>query len=52
MESGGASQQLRDLQSVTDAALSALPLEELLDELLGRVQSILSVDTVAILLLE
>jgi anti-sigma regulatory factor (Ser/Thr protein kinase)/putative methionine-R-sulfoxide reductase with GAF domain len=44
--------QLRDLQSVTDAALSSLPLDQLLDELLVRVKEILGVDTVAILLLE
>jgi serine phosphatase RsbU (regulator of sigma subunit)/anti-sigma regulatory factor (Ser/Thr protein kinase) len=44
--------QLRDLQRVTDAALSSLPLERLLDELLERVRDILSVDTVAMLLLE
>ena len=44
--------QLRDLQRVTDAALSSLPLGQLLDELLERVRDILAVDTVAILLLE
>jgi anti-sigma regulatory factor (Ser/Thr protein kinase)/putative methionine-R-sulfoxide reductase with GAF domain len=44
--------KLRDLQSVTDAALAYLPLEELLDELLTRVAEILEVDTAAILLLE
>ena len=44
--------QLRDLQQVTDAALSSLPLDQLLDELLERVRDILAVDTVAILLLE
>ena len=44
--------QLRDLQQVTDAALSSLPLDQLLDELLERVRDILVVDTVAILLLE
>lgn len=37
---------------MTDAALSSLPLDELLDVLLERVRAILSVDTVAILLLE
>jgi anti-sigma regulatory factor (Ser/Thr protein kinase)/putative methionine-R-sulfoxide reductase with GAF domain len=45
------SQRLRDLQQVTDAALSYLPLDELLDELLIRVREILNVDTAAILLL-
>ena len=44
--------QLRDLQQVTDAALSSLPLDQLLNELLERVRDILEVDTVAILLLE
>ncbi len=44
--------QLRDLQQVTDAALSSLPLDQLLDALLERVRAILSVDTVAVLLLE
>jgi anti-sigma regulatory factor (Ser/Thr protein kinase)/putative methionine-R-sulfoxide reductase with GAF domain len=37
---------------VTDAALAYLPEEELLQELLRRISDILSVDTVAILLLE
>jgi anti-sigma regulatory factor (Ser/Thr protein kinase)/putative methionine-R-sulfoxide reductase with GAF domain len=44
--------RLRDLQSITDAALAYLPLETLLDELLTRVVEILGVDTSAILLLE
>jgi anti-sigma regulatory factor (Ser/Thr protein kinase)/putative methionine-R-sulfoxide reductase with GAF domain len=44
-------QRLRDLQQVTDAALSYLPLDQLLDELLERVREILEVDTAAILLL-
>jgi anti-sigma regulatory factor (Ser/Thr protein kinase)/putative methionine-R-sulfoxide reductase with GAF domain len=44
--------KLRDLQSVTDAALASLPLEQLLAELLNRVVDILHVDTAAILLLE
>ena len=44
--------QLRDLQRITDAALSYLPLEGLLTELLDRVVAILDVDTAAILLLE
>jgi len=47
-----ASERLRDLQSITDAALAYLPLEGLLDELLKRVIGILGVDTSAILLLE
>jgi anti-sigma regulatory factor (Ser/Thr protein kinase)/putative methionine-R-sulfoxide reductase with GAF domain len=44
--------RLRDLQSVTDAALSYLPLEQLLSELLARVVEIVSADTAAILLLD
>jgi anti-sigma regulatory factor (Ser/Thr protein kinase)/putative methionine-R-sulfoxide reductase with GAF domain len=44
--------RLRDLRRVTDAALAYLPLEDLLDELLGRVVAILNADTAAILLLE
>jgi anti-sigma regulatory factor (Ser/Thr protein kinase) len=46
------SDRLRDLQSITDAALAYLPLEGLLTELLNRVVGILGVDTSAILLLE
>ncbi|HEU0025346.1 MAG TPA: SpoIIE family protein phosphatase [Thermoleophilaceae bacterium] len=46
------SERLRDLESVTDAALAYLPFEELLDELLSRVVGILDVDTASILLLE
>ena len=44
--------RLRDLRSVTDAALAYLPLEDLLKTLLGRVVAILDADTAAILLLE
>jgi anti-sigma regulatory factor (Ser/Thr protein kinase) len=46
------SERLRDLQSITDAALAYLPLEGLLDELLTRVIGIIGADTSAILLLE
>ena len=52
MKSRITSDRLRDLQSITDAALAYLPLEGLLDELLTRVVGILGVDTSAILLLE
>ena len=52
MATGGGEDRLRDLKSVTDAALSYLPLEGLLDELLTRVVEILDVNTAAILLLE
>ena len=44
--------QLQDLQRVTDAALSFLPLDELLEELLVRVRDILDADTAAILLID
>lgn len=44
--------QLRRLQQVTDAALSSLALDDLLEELLIRVRDALSADTVAILLLD
>jgi serine phosphatase RsbU (regulator of sigma subunit)/anti-sigma regulatory factor (Ser/Thr protein kinase) len=47
-----AAERLRDLQSITDAALAYMPLETLLAELLTRVTAILGVDTAAILLLE
>ena len=52
MKSRLAADRLRDLQSITDAALAYLPLETLLSELLTRVVGILGVDTAAILLLE
>src|SRR5829696_2133109 len=52
MKSRVAADRLRDLQSVTDAALAYLPLESLLNELLTRVVGILDADTAAILLLE
>jgi anti-sigma regulatory factor (Ser/Thr protein kinase)/putative methionine-R-sulfoxide reductase with GAF domain len=47
-----AADRLRDLRSVTDAALAYLPLDELLNELLVRVVTILNADTAAILLLD
>ena len=52
MAPGAADDRLRDLKSVTDSALSYLPLEGLLDELLTRVMQILDVDTAVILLLD
>ena len=52
MKSRVAAERLRDLESITDAALAYLPLETFLDELLTRVTAILGVDTAAILLLE
>jgi serine phosphatase RsbU (regulator of sigma subunit)/anti-sigma regulatory factor (Ser/Thr protein kinase) len=44
--------RLGDVQRVTEAALSYLDLEDLLNELLSRVEEILDVDTAAILLVE
>ena len=52
MRPGVNTERLRGLESVTDSALSYLPLEELLRELLRRVVDILQADTAAILLLE
>jgi len=45
-------EKLRRLQAVTDAALSQLGLEDLLDELLDRTRDLLVADTAAILLLD
>jgi phosphoserine phosphatase RsbU/P len=47
-----AEDRLRDLQSITDAALSRLDDEELLAELLERTKDILEADTAAVLLLD
>ena len=47
-----AEDKLRDIRSVTDAALSHLDADDLLAELLGRVKEILDADTVAVLLLD
>jgi len=44
--------RLRDIQSITDAALSRLDEQELLSELLDRVRDILQADTAAVLLLD
>ena len=46
------SEQVRNLYRLSDPALSELGLEDLLQELLTRVQEALGVDTVAILLLD
>ena len=45
-------ERLRKLESVTEAALSSLEIDKLLDELLVRVREILAADTCAVLLLE
>lgn len=44
--------RLRDIQAITDAALSRLDDRELLAELLDRVRDVLAVDTAAVLLLD
>jgi serine phosphatase RsbU (regulator of sigma subunit)/anti-sigma regulatory factor (Ser/Thr protein kinase) len=44
--------QLRAVYRLSDPALSELPLQRLLDELLDRIREILDVDTTAILLLD
>jgi phosphoserine phosphatase RsbU/P len=44
--------QLRRIESVTDAALAHLDVEDLLVELLDRVRELLEVDTAAVLLLD
>jgi signal transduction histidine kinase len=49
---GSTAEHVRRLQTVTDAALAHLRLEELLQALLERTQQILDVDTCAILLLD
>jgi sigma-B regulation protein RsbU (phosphoserine phosphatase) len=49
---GAAEDRLRDIQSITDAALSRLEDQELLDELLERAKDVLEADTAAVLLLD
>ena len=44
--------RLRDIQSVTDAALSRLDDRDLLSELLVRIRAVLQADTAAVLLLD
>jgi sigma-B regulation protein RsbU (phosphoserine phosphatase) len=48
----GNDERLRRIEAVTDAALSRLDVEDLLDELLDRVRELLRVDTAAILLFD
>ena len=48
----GAEDKLRDIRSLTDAALSHLSADELLSALLSRVREILEADTAAVLLLD
>ena len=51
-DSASLEDRLRDIQSVTDAALGQLSDQEMLAELLERTRSILSADTAAVLLLD
>jgi PAS domain S-box-containing protein len=51
-EAETALEQLRAIQSVTEAALAHLNLDDLLKALLDRIGEILAVDTVAVLLIE
>ena len=48
----GLKDRLRDIQSITEAALSRLDEKELLAELLERARDILQADTAAVLLLD
>jgi anti-anti-sigma factor len=48
----GWADKLRDIQSITDAALSALDPQALLEALVGRVKDALQADTAAVLLLD
>jgi phosphoserine phosphatase RsbU/P len=48
----GAEEKLRDIQAVTDVALSHLSADELLVALLDRVKEILDADTAAVLMLD
>jgi sigma-B regulation protein RsbU (phosphoserine phosphatase) len=50
--SPGWADKLRDIQSITDAALSALDPSSLLQALVGRVKDALQADTAAVLLLD
>ena len=49
---GSVEARLRDVQSITDAALSRLDDRDLLDELLDRTREVLQADTAAVLLLD
>jgi serine phosphatase RsbU (regulator of sigma subunit)/anti-sigma regulatory factor (Ser/Thr protein kinase) len=51
-EAQEAAQRVRALQQVTDVALAQLPLDDLLNELLERLASVLGLDAAAILLVD
>jgi sigma-B regulation protein RsbU (phosphoserine phosphatase) len=50
--SPGAEERLRDVQAITDSALSHLDAEDLLVELISRLRAVLQADTAAVLLLD
>jgi sigma-B regulation protein RsbU (phosphoserine phosphatase) len=52
VKGSGSDDRLRRIESVTDATLSRLDVEDLLDELLDRIRDLLRVDTAAVLLLD
>ncbi|MBO0775210.1 MAG: SpoIIE family protein phosphatase [Actinobacteria bacterium] len=52
LTSGSAAAKLRDIQSITDAALSNLDEQAFLAELLDRVRAVFQADTAAVLLLD
>lgn len=49
---GGSDRRLERLQSIADAALGYLSLEEMISELLERIRTVLQADTAAVLLLD
>jgi putative methionine-R-sulfoxide reductase with GAF domain len=51
-DADAAGERLANLQALTDSTLTALDVEELLDELLVRVREILDADTAAVLMLD
>jgi phosphoserine phosphatase RsbU/P len=52
VDPGSVEARLRDIQSITDAALSGLDDHELLNELMDRTREVLQADTAAVLLLD
>ncbi|MEV0809848.1 GAF domain-containing SpoIIE family protein phosphatase [Micromonospora sp. NPDC050200] len=52
VQGSGSDERLRRIEAVTDAALSQLDVNDLLKELLDRVQEVMRVDTAAILLMD
>ncbi|MGQ5264479.1 PP2C family protein-serine/threonine phosphatase [Micromonospora sp. ZYX-F-536] len=52
VQDSGSDERLRRIEAVTDAALSQLDVNDLMEELLERVREVLKVETAAILLLD